>query len=272
MLLPDKIRAAQEFLAPRLPQAPSLGLVLGTGLGSLADSLQVEAEFPFAEIPHMPQVTAEGHAGKLLTGKLAGKTVAVLQGRLHFYEGYSLEEITYPIRVLKAIGVRTLGITNIAGALNPQFAMGDLMAVTDHINLMPGNPLVGRNFDELGPRFPDMSQPYDKEYLRTIKSLALEAGIPLQTGVYACMTGPSLETAAEYRMLRILGADAIGMSTVPEVIVAVHAGLKTLCLSLMTDLCLPDALKPIDIPEILRVAGEAEPKMARLLRDWVAGL
>jgi purine-nucleoside phosphorylase len=147
--------------------------------------------------------------------------------------------------------------------------MGDLMVVTDHINLMPGNPLVGRNFEELGPRFPDMSQPYDREFIRQVKTLALHAGIALQSGVYACMTGPSLETAAEYRMLRILGADAIGMSTVPEVIVAVHAGMKTLCLSLMTDLCLPDALKPINIPEIMRVAGEAEPKMARLIRDWI---
>lgn len=248
---------------------PVTGIILGTGLGPLAEALEVRTEIPYADIPHFPAATAEGHAGKLLLGRLSGREVAVFSGRLHFYEGHSLEEVAFPVRILKALGGRNLIVTNIAGGLNPQFQLGDIMVLTDHLNLLPGNPLIGRNFEELGPRFPDMVEPYSRAFIAAALRRGLEQGLALQKGVYACMTGPSLETAAEYRMLRILGADAIGMSTVPEVIVAVHAGLRVLGLSVITDLCLPDALKPIDIPQILSLAGAAEPRLARLIAALV---
>jgi purine-nucleoside phosphorylase len=265
----EKIEAAKEFLLKASPLPPEIGIVLGTGLGPIAAEMNAESRVAFADIPHFAPPTVDGHDGQWISGTLSGRRVAVMQGRLHFYEGHSMEDIAFPVRVMKALGVGTLIITNISGGVNPAFAPGDLMIVTDHINLLGTNPLIGANPDFLGPRFPDMSRPYDRALAAKLSALADEQGIPLKRGVYACMSGPCLETAAEYRMLRIIGADAVGMSTVPEVIAAVHAGLRVAALSLITDACDPDDLKPIDIPQIMRVAGEAEPKIARLLRGLV---
>ena len=263
------IEAARSFLASRTALVPEVGIILGSGLGALARRLDVDAEIPYNVIPHFATATVEGHEGKWVSGRLAGRPVALLQGRFHYYEGHSMADIAFPVRVMKALGVSSLFITNIAGGVNPLFALGDFMAITDHINLLGANPLIGPNHEALGPRFPDMSQPYHREYLSRLAAAAAARKMRLHKGVYACMSGPCLETAAEYRMLRILGADAVGMSTVPEVIAAVHMGIKVLAVSLISDLCDPDDLKPIDIPELLRVAGEAEPRMAHLVEDMV---
>jgi purine-nucleoside phosphorylase len=268
----EKIEAARSHLAGLGSLKPETGIILGTGLGPIAAILEVESEAAYGEIPHFASPTVDGHEGRWITGRISGRPVAVMQGRFHFYEGHSMEDIAFPIRVMKALGVRSLFITNIAGGVNPEYGLGDMMVLTDHINLLGGNPLIGRNEDTVGPRFPDMSQPYDRALAAKLIALGEEQGLALKKGVYACMSGPCLETAAEYRMLRIIGADAVGMSTVPEVIAAVHAGIKVAALSLITDACNPDDLRPIDIPEIMRVAGEAEPKIARLMRGMVEAM
>ena len=265
-----KIEAARAFIAGRTARPPEIGIILGTGLGPLAERLETEAEIPYADIPHFARPTVEGHAGRWITGRLEGRSVAVLQGRFHYYEGHSMQDIAFPVRVLRALGAATLLVTNIAGGVNAGYRAGDLMVITDHINLLGTNPLIGPNDDALGPRFPDMSEPYDRELRRKLAAAAGRLGIPIRHGVYACMSGPCLETAAEYRMLRVLGADAVGMSTVPEVIAAVHAGLKVAAISLITDACDPDDLKPIDIPAIMRVAAASEPVLARLVRALAA--
>ncbi len=265
----EKIEAARVYVTGISHLSPEVGIILGTGLGSIADSLQIETQIPYADIPHMPQTTVDGHEGKFLIGRLKDKPVAVMQGRLHFYEGFTMEEIAFPVRLMKALGIHSLLITNIAGAVNPSFSLGDIMILTDHINLLGSNPLIGKNHDALGPRFPDMSEPYTREYIRKISALGESLNLKLKKGVYAGMTGPCLETAAEYRMLRIIGADAVGMSTVPEVIAAVHGGLKVLALSLITDVCDPENLNPINIPEIMRVVKEVEPNMAHLIRAFL---
>jgi purine-nucleoside phosphorylase len=265
----EKIEAARAKIAGISHVSPEIGIILGTGLGSIADCLQIETQISFSEIPNMPQPTVDGHEGKFLFGKLNGKSVALMQGRLHFYEGFSMEEISFPVRLMKALGIQSLLITNIAGGVNPAFFLGDIMMLTDHINLLGSNPLIGKNHDALGPRFPDMSEPYNREYILKISALGKSLGLNLQRGVYASMSGPCLETAAEYRMLRIIGADAVGMSTIPEVIAAVHGGLKVAALSLITDVCDPDNLKPINIPEIMRVVKETEPQLAQLIRGIV---
>ncbi|MEO6098287.1 MAG: purine-nucleoside phosphorylase [Fibrobacteria bacterium] len=270
--LSEKIESARAYLADRARVKPSIGIILGTGLGPIAAQLEPDSDVAYGEIPHFASPTVDGHEGHWITGRLAGRPVTVMQGRFHFYEGHSMEDIAFPVRVMKALGVRTLLITNIAGGVNPAYRLGDMMVLADHINLLSGNPLIGRNEDTVGPRFPDMSQPYDRALAARLLALGLEQGLALKRGVYACMSGPCLETAAEYRMLRILGADAVGMSTVPEVIAAVHAGLKVAALSLITDACDPDNLQPINIPEIMRVAGEAEPKIAKLIRALIEDL
>jgi purine-nucleoside phosphorylase len=268
----EKIESARTYIQERVSGSVEIGIILGTGLGSLANRLEVEAEIPYGDIPYFVQPTVDGHAGKWICGKLAGKKVAVLQGRLHFYEGHSMADIAFPVRVLKALGARALVVTNISGGINPTFKMGDLMAITDHINFLGTNPLIGVNHEALGPRFPDMSDPYHKGYVAKLMTMATEKGLVLRQGVYACMSGPCLETAAEYRMLRILGADAVGMSTVPEVIAAIHVGLKVAAMSIITDICDPDQLKPINIPEIMRVVGESEPKLANFIEALVENL
>ncbi|MDB5103792.1 MAG: purine nucleoside phosphorylase inosine and guanosine-specific [Fibrobacteres bacterium] len=264
--LPETIEAARAHIAGRCRLKPEIGIILGTGLGPVAAHLEPDADIPYGEIPHFASPTVDGHEGRWISGRVSGRPAAVMQGRFHFYEGHSMQDIAFPIRVMKALGVQSLFITNIAGGVNAGYRPGDLMVITDHINLLGTNPLIGANTEAVGPRFPDMSRPYDRALTARLMELGAAKGIALKKGVYACMSGPCLETAAEYRMLRIIGADAVGMSTVPEVIAAVHAGLRTVALSLITDACDPDDLQAIDIPAIMRVAGEAEPKIAQLVR------
>jgi purine-nucleoside phosphorylase len=267
--LRDKVAAAAAAIRERAAAAPRFGIILGTGLGGLSHEIRVEKRIPYADIPFFPEPRMASHAGALVLGTLGGQPVAALEGRYHYYEGYTLEQITLPIRVFKALGIEAVILSNAAGGLNPEHRAGDIMIISDHLNLMGVNPLVGPNDDALGPRFPDMSQPYDRELADRLEEIALASGIRVQRGVYAALTGPCLETRAEYRFLRRIGADAVGMSTVPEVIVAVHAGLRVAGISCVTDICLPDALKPVRIEEILRVAGEAEPKMTLLIRRLI---
>lgn len=265
MQLREKIQKATDTITNQCDVVPAVGIVLGTGLGSLAEKINVSARMFYKDIPHFPTSTVETHAGELLLGHLAGKPVVALSGRFHCYEGYSLQEVTFPIRVAKGLGIHTLIVSNAAGGMNPQFKSGDLMVITDHINLMGDNPLIGPNDDTLGPRFPDMCEPYTNALIDMAESVALEKNIKLQRGVYLACPGPCLETRAEYRMMRTLGADVVGMSTVPEVIVAVHAGLKVLGFSAITDECFPDALHPVDIDKIIATANRAEPKLTDIV-------
>lgn len=261
----DKIQEAAAVVRARWNKKADVGIVLGTGLGGLADSINVEVVVPYEEIPYFARSTVETHAGKLILGTLEGKNVVAMQGRFHYYEGYSPKQITFPIRVMKELGADTLVVSNACGGLNPQFKPGDVMIIEDHINLLGCNPLIGVNDDRLGPRFPDMCEPYSKELIEKARQVALENGIMTQKGVYVATAGPNLETRAEYRFFRAIGADVVGMSTVPEVIVAVHAGMKVLGFSIVTDMGLADALEPADIQRILKNAAEAEPKMNKII-------
>lgn len=261
----QQIAEATEAVRGVCDAKPQVAIVLGTGLGALADRIKVRARIEYGDIPHFPTSTVDSHAGELVLGDLAGKRVVALSGRFHPYEGYSLQQVTFPIRVAKALGVSTLVVSNAAGGMNPQFRTGDLMVITDHINLMGDNPLIGPNDDRLGPRFPDMSEPYTETLIELAETISLEQGIKLLRGVYLACTGPCLETKAEYRFMRGIGGDAVGMSTVPEVIVAVHAGLKVLGFSVITDECLPDALEAADIERIIATANAAEPKLSALV-------
>jgi purine-nucleoside phosphorylase len=252
--------------------APEVAVILGTGLGGLADEIDVATRIPYGNIPGFPLSTVESHAGQLLMGTLAGRRVAAMQGRFHRYEGYTLQQIAFPVRVLHALGARTLVVSNACGGMHPLWHPGDLMLIADHINLLGDNPLVGPNDERLGPRFPDMSDPYDAGLRAEARAVALEQGIPLREGVYVAVTGPNLETRAEYRMLRALGGDVVGMSTVPEVIAAVHLGMRVLGVSIITDLCLPDSLEPTTVERIIAVAKSTEPKLTALLRGVLARL
>jgi len=245
--------------------APDVAIILGTGLGALAEQIEGSISCPYANLPYFPVPTVATHEGNLVFGSLSGKNVVTMQGRFHYYEGYSMQETTFPVRVAKALGAKTLIVSNAAGGLNPQFRAGDMMIITDHINLMGGNPLIGPNDDLLGPRYPDMSEPYSTELIELAETIALEQAMKVQEGVYVAVAGPNLETAAEYRFLRYIGADAVGMSTVPEVLVAVHAGLKVFGVSAITDECLPDALQPANIEKIIRIAGDIEPRLTKLV-------
>jgi purine-nucleoside phosphorylase len=268
----EAVNAAAEAVRSRFARAPEVAIILGTGLGELAREISVEATIPYEEVPGFARSTVESHAGRLLCGTLGGKTVIAMQGRLHLYEGYSLQAVTFPVRVLRALGAETLVVSNACGGMNPLWAPGDLMLIADHINLLGDNPLIGANDDRLGARFPDMSEPYSEELRRIARSVAADERIMLREGVYVAVAGPNLETRAEYRMLRALGADVVGMSTVPEVIVAIHAGMRVLGLSIITDACLPDALEPANIEEIIATAGKAEPKLTALVRGVVGRL
>ncbi|HEX2779534.1 MAG TPA: purine-nucleoside phosphorylase, partial [Gemmatimonadaceae bacterium] len=241
-------------------------IILGTGLGALAREIAVQTTIDYRDIPGFPLSTVESHAGRLLCGTLGGKPVVAMQGRFHRYEGYTLQQVTFPVRVLRAIGAPTLVVSNACGGMHPLWAPGDLMLIADHINLLGDNPLVGPNDDRLGPRFPDMSEPYDGELRAAAREVALKQGITLREGVYVAVAGPNLETRSEYRMLRALGADVVGMSTVPEVIVARHGGMRVLGLSIITDQCLPDALEPATLERIIAVANGAEPKLTAVVR------
>jgi purine-nucleoside phosphorylase len=263
---------ALEYIRARTDVVPRIGVVLGTGLAQLGDAVEVADAIPYDEIPGFPLSTVETHTGRLLLGTLAGVPVVAMQGRFHRYEGHTLQQIAFPIRVLKLLGADILVLSGACGGMNPLWSPGDLVLVSDHINLLGDSPLVGPNLDELGPRFPDMSEAYDGALRRTAREVALAEAITLREGVYVAVPGPALETRAEYRMLRGLGADVVGMSTVPEVITARHCGLRVLALSIVTDQCLPDALEPAHIDDIIRTANEAQPRLTRLVRGILARL
>ncbi|HEV8453969.1 MAG TPA: purine-nucleoside phosphorylase [Gemmatimonadales bacterium] len=265
MSLFDRIQEAAGVMRRRTKLRPDVAIVLGTGLGGLAAEIEVEAAIPYEEIPGFPLSTVESHAGRLLLGRLGQRPVVAMQGRFHRYEGYDLAVVTFPVRVMQALGARFLFVSNACGGMNPLWSPGDLVLLSDHINLLGDNPLIGANDERLGPRFPDMSAPYDPELRALARTTALELGITLREGVYVAVPGPNLETRSEYRMLRMMGADVVGMSTVPEVIVAVHAGMRTLGISIITDQCLPDALEPADIGRIIATASRAEPSLTRLI-------
>jgi len=268
----DQIQQAKQTIEGRWQGKPRVGIILGTGLGGLAEDIKADVALAYGEIPHFPQSTVQSHAGRLVCGHLAGKTVMAMEGRFHAYEGYSLKQITFPVRVMRAMGCEVLIVSNACGGMNPQFAKGDIMIIEDHINLMGDNPLIGKNDDRLGIRFPDMCYPYDPELIALTQRIALEEGISCHKGVFVAVPGPNLETRAEYRFLRGIGADVVGMSTVPEVIVGVHAGLRNLGLSVVTDMCLPDALEPAVLEEIIAVANAAEKKLRVLVRRVVEAI
>lgn len=267
----DQIEAAAAAIRGQWPGGkPRVGIILGTGIGPLAEKIEVEASIDYAAIPHFLKPTATGHKGRLVCGKLNGASVMAMEGRFHAYEGYPLDAITLPVRVMKALGCELLIVTNACGGMNPNFVCGDIMVIDDHINLMGSNPLVGINDDRLGPRFPDMARPYDPELIDGAQAIARREDFVAHKGVFVAVQGPNLETRAEYRFLRMIGADAVGMSTVPEVLVAVHAGLRVLGLSIVTDVCFPDALKPVDVAEIIATANEAEPKLRKIILGILA--
>lgn len=267
------IKESVNFIQKRIGDfKPEIGIILGTGLGGLVSEIEVEYQLMYANIPNIPISTLEFHSGKLIFGTLSGKKVVAMQGRLHYYEGYDMKQITFPVRVLKALGISTLLVSNASGAINPNYKKGDLMVIEDHINLQPFNPLIGSNYEELGPRFPDMSQPYSKKLIEAALTIAQQNNITCHKGVYVAVTGPNLETRAEYRYLRIIGADAVGMSTVPEVIVANHSGLPVFAISVLTDECNPDTLQPVSVEEIIKVAMAAEPKMTLILKELIKTL
>ncbi len=263
--LRQQLEETARAITARAGASPTLGLILGSGLGALAESVATEHVFAYADLPHMPAATAPGHEGTLTLGRLGGLPVAVLSGRFHYYEGHESWQISYPIRLLQRLGVTTVFLTSIVGSMNRRMPSGSLVLLEDHINLMGANPLAGPNDDALGPRFPDMSQPYDPQLRRLALAVAKARGIPLREGVYVAVQGPNLETRAEYRMLRRLGADIVGMSMVPEVLAARHAGVRVLAVTVVSDVCDPDHLKPVSVEELLAVAAAAEPKLTRLL-------
>jgi purine-nucleoside phosphorylase len=265
----EEIKTASHFLLNKGMISPEIGIILGTGLGKLVSEIETELDIPYGEIPFFPPATVEFHSGNLIYGMLQGKKVVAMHGRHHFYEGYSYHQITLPIRVMKLLGIRYLLISNAGGALNLAFKKGSLMLIDDHINLLPGNPLIGPNLDELGPRFPDMSQPYSDELNEHLIRLAYEKGITLHTGVYVAVPGPMLETRAEYRYLRRTGADVVGMSTIPEVIVANHMNLPCAAISVITDECDPEHLEPISLDDILKTAARAEDDLIPLILGLV---
>lgn len=261
----ERITAAAQAIQAHFAKKPGEAIILGTGLGQLADQITVEVTIDYADIPGFPLSTVESHAGRLLCGTLSGRTVVAMQGRFHRYEGYSLHEVTFPVRVLRALGAETLIVSNACGGMHPLWERGDLMLIADHINMLGDNPLVGPNDPSLGPRFPDMSVAYDASLRAIARQVAMEQGITVREGIYVAVVGPNLETRAEYRMLRNLGADVVGMSTVPEVIVARHGGMRVLGLSIITDMCLPDSLQEATLDEIVATANAAQPKLTALV-------
>lgn len=263
------VQHAADYLRGRLSLTPSIGIILGTGLGRLVKEIEATEVVPYEEIPGFPLSTVESHSGKLIAGHLDGVPVLALQGRFHLYEGYSALQVTFPVRVLHALGVRTLLISNAAGGMNPLYRRGDLMLITDHINLQGDNPLLGPNVAAWGPRFPDMSEPYSNRLLKVAEAVALKQAIKVQQGVYVAVTGPNLETRAEYRFLRAIGADVVGMSTVPEVVVARHMDMEVMAISVVTDECFPDSLVPVSFEEVVAAANAAEPKLTAIMRGVI---
>ena len=267
----ENIQSTTEYIKRKIGDfQPEVGIILGTGLGGLVDEIEVEHRLMYSNIPNFPISTLEFHSGKLIFGTLSGKRVVAMQGRLHYYEGYNMRQITFPVRVLKMLGIKQLLVSNASGALNPEFRKGDLMIIEDHINMQPDNPLRGNNSESLGPRFPDMSEPYNTDMVKSGMEIAQKNNITCHKGVYVSVSGPNLETRAEYRFLRTIGGDAVGMSTVPEVIVANHMGLPVFAISVLTDEGFPDTLKPVSVEEIIGIAKEAEPRMTLVLKELIS--
>jgi len=270
--LKNKINETLHVIRKVTQENYPIGIILGTGLGGLVKEIKISHEIKYIDLPHFPLSTVESHEGKLIFGTINGKNIVAMQGRFHYYEGYTMQQITYPVRVMKFLGVETLLVSNACGGMNPQYRRGDVMLMTDHINMLGDNPLIGRNEDELGPRFPDMSESYNMELISLAEDIALENKIKVQKGVYIAVPGPNLETKAEYRFLRATGADVVGMSTIPENIVANHMGMKVLGISIITDECFPDSLQPVNVEEIIATAMEAEPKMTLIMKEVIKKL
>ena len=266
----QQLQDATDFLIQQTNSfVPDFGIILGTGLGDLVNDITVQYSLPYDEIPHFPVSTVESHSGKLIFGQLAGRNVVVMQGRFHYYEGYTMEQVVFPVRVMKLLGIQKLLVSNASGGLNPDFTTSDLMVITDHINLLPQNPLIGNNLDALGPRFPDMSEVYDEVMIHQARAIAVQHEFVLQTGVYVSVPGPMLETKAEYKYLAGIGADAVGMSTVPEIIAARHMGLTCFAVSVITDMCVPGKIKKVVLLDILEAAAKAEPRMTFLIKELI---
>ncbi len=267
-----KINETLKVIKQHTDEKYPVGIILGTGLGGLVKEINIEHEIDYANLPHFPVSTVESHKGKLIFGTLGDKKVVAMQGRFHYYEGYSMQQITYSVRVMNFLGVKTLLVSNACGGMNPEFQKGDVMLMIDHINLLGDNPLIGKNEEELGPRFPDMSEPYSNELISLAEKVAAENNIEIQKGVYVAVPGPNLETKAEYKFLRTIGADAVGMSTIPENIAANHMGIKVLGISIITDECFPDTLQPVNVEEIIATAQKAEPKMTLIMSEVIKKL
>ena len=265
-----QFKESVAYIKTRTNVEPTIGIILGTGLGGLVKEINVIDEIPYAEVPNFPVSTVESHSGKLIFGELGGKMVVAMQGRFHYYEGYSLQQVTFPVRVMKLLGIERLFVSNASGGVNPDFEVGEIMIQDDHINLFPGNPLIGKNFDELGPRFPDMSEPYDHKMIELAKKIAAENNIKVSVGTYAGLTGPTLETPAEYQYVRNTGADAVGMSTVPEVIVANHMEIPCFAISIITDLGVKGKIKKVSLQDVIDVASRQEPKMTLIMKELIA--
>jgi len=268
----SNINETLEVIRKHTPENYPIGIILGTGLGGLVKDINIKHQIDYEDLPYFPISTVESHNGKLIFGEINGKNVVAMRGRFHFYEGYTMQQITYPVRVMKFLGVEILLVSNACGGMNPDYRKGDVMIMTDHINLLGDNPLIGKNEDKLGPRFPDMSEPYSLELIELAEKVALENKIKIQKGVYVAVSGPNLETKAEYRFLRQTGADVVGMSTIPENIVANHMGMKVLGMSIITDECFPDTLKPVNVEEIIAAAMQAEPKMTLIMKELIKRL
>ena len=265
----QNIKESANFIIQKTNFNPEIGIILGTGLGELVSEIEIQYSIPYNEIPHFPLSTVEGHSGRLILGTLGGKNVVAMQGRFHFYEGYSMEKVTFPVRVMKFLGIKNLILSNASGGVNPDYEVGDLMILEDHICLIP-NPLIGENLDELGPRFPDMSQPYDKNMIQLAEQIASENNLPVQKGVYVALTGPTLETPAEYKYMRIIGGDTVGMSTAPEVIVARHMDIPCFAMSVITDLGVPGKIQKVTHEEIQKVSEVAEPKLTLIIKELIS--
>lgn len=265
-----KIIETTEFIHDKVPMQPEIGIVLGTGLGGLVKEIDVQYSLDYTDIPNFAVSTVESHSGKLLFGELGGKKVVAMQGRFHYYEGYSMQEVTFPIRVMKMLGIKNLFLSNASGGVNPDYEIGEIMILNDHINLFPSNPLTGPNLDELGARFPDMSDAYDQKMIQLAVEIATENNIKVSTGVYAALTGPTLETPAEYKYMRVIGADTVGMSTIPEVIVARHMSIPVFAVSIITDLGVPGKIKKVTVEDVIKVANEKEPFMTVIMKELIS--
>jgi purine-nucleoside phosphorylase len=266
----EAFKEAVAYIKSKTSVEPTIGIILGTGLGGLVKEISIIDEIPYAEIPHFPVSTVESHSGKLIFGELGGKKVMAMQGRFHYYEGYNMQQVTFPVRVMKLMGIERLFVSNASGGVNPNFEVGEIMIQNDHINLFPAHPLIGKNIDELGPRFPDMSEPYDPEMIRLAQQIAKENNIRVAVGTYAGLTGPTLETPAEYSYVRAIGADAVGMSTVPEVIVARHMEIPCFAISIITDLGVPGKIQKVSVQDVIEVASRQEPKMTLIMRELIS--